>query len=122
MIRSKMLVAGLLLLGLLSIGDVLAPVLTDGQTPPMSIALMASGLGLTSLACVYVIFAAGKGSRPALAVLVATRGVSALSAVPAFLVPEVPRIVQAMAGAGIALTVVGVVLTLGGRRSLVNAR
>lgn len=119
MSRSKMFVAGLFLLGLVSIGDVLTPVLTDGRTPPMSIALMASGLGLVSLACIV---GAGKGSRPALAVLVTTRAVSALAAVPAFLVPDVPPGLRAAAGLGIAITLVGMALTLGGRRRLVNAR
>ena len=117
--QSKMFTAGLVVLGLLSVGDVLAPILTDGETPPMFVALIAAALGVISLAC---IFGARKGSHPALIALVVIRGLSALSAVPAFLVPDVPAGVKAVAGIGIAATVTGVALVLGGRRVPADAR
>ena len=41
--------AGLVVLGVLSLGDLAAPLLTDGETPPLSIALIGAGLGLASL-------------------------------------------------------------------------
>ena len=117
--QSKMFTAGLVVLGLLSVGDVLAPILTDGETPPMFIALIAAALGVISLAC---IFGAKKGSHAALIALVVIRGLSALSAVPAFLVPDVPAGARAAAGIGIAATVAGVALVLGGRRVPADAR
>lgn len=117
--QSKTFTAGLVVLGLLSVGDLLTPAITDGETPPMFIALIAAALGAVSLAC---IFGVRKGSRPALIGLLATRALSALSAVPAFLVPDVPAGAKAAAGIGIAATVVGVALVLGGRRVPADAR
>ena len=45
---------GLVALGVLSVGDLAAPLLTDGQTPPMSIALIDAGLGLLSLILIWL--------------------------------------------------------------------
>lgn len=119
MSQSKMFTAGLAILGLLSAGDVLAPVLTDGETPPMFVALILLALGVISLAC---IFGVRKASRHALLVLLVIRGLSALSAVPAFLVPDVPAVAKAAAGASIAGTLIGMALVLGGHRVQVGAR
>lgn len=44
--------AGLVLLGLLSAIDLFLPLLTDGETPPMGVALVAAALGLASLALI----------------------------------------------------------------------
>lgn len=114
-----MFTAGLVVMGLLSVGDILTPVITDGQNPPMFIALIGAALGVISLAC---IFGVRKGSRPALIALLVIRGLSALSAVPAFLVPDVPAGAKAAAGAFIAVTLIGIALMVGGRRVPADAR
>ena len=67
--------AGLVLLGVISIGDLVAPLLTDGHTPPMFIALIGSALGLLSL--VLAVFA-WRGRTAATIGLVILRLLSAL--------------------------------------------
>ncbi len=110
---SRFFIAGLAILGVLSVGDLAAPLLTDGEAPPMSIALMLSAVGLASLAAIYGVL---RGSRTALVALFVLRGLSALSAVPAFFVPGVPPGPKTLAGIAIAATFVGIVLVLSGRR------
>lgn len=106
---------GLTLLAVLSALDLLAPLLTDGQHPPMAVAVAAAVLGLASLSLVGV---AWRGSRRALSALVVVRMVSALSATPAFLSPGVPAAAMAAATGLIILTLVGVgFVIVGARRS-----
>ena len=101
--------AGLVLLGLLSLGDLATPALTDGETPPMDVAV---GVGLLGLASLVLVVLAWR--RPARAAWVRARGVlrvvSALAAVPAFLVDDVPVAARVAAAVGVLLTVAGVVL------------
>ena len=113
--------AGLVLLGLISLGDLSAPLLTDGQTPPMFIALIGCGLGVVSLVLVVL---AWRGRVGAAIGLVVVRLLSALTAVPAFLVPGVPAVPMILAGIAITITLVGVVLVFAGLRrpQLVGAR
>ena len=101
--------AGLGLLGLLSAADLAGPLLTDGEHPPMAIALAGAVIGLASL--VMIVFAA-RGSRRAAITLVVLRALSALSAVPAFFEPDVPAEVRILVGAAIAVTAVGIGLVL----------
>ena len=105
--------AGLVLLALISLGDLSAPLLTDGQFPPMSVAWIGFGLGLTSLVLAAV---AWTGRRWAAVVLVVLRLLSALTAVPAFLEPGVPAGPMMLAGTAIVVTLVGAVLVLAGIR------
>ncbi|HEU5483888.1 MAG TPA: hypothetical protein VFU98_03200 [Microlunatus sp.] len=105
--------AGLAVLGVVSLGDLAAPLLTDGQTPPMSIALIGSGLGLLSL---ILIAFAWRGSTAAAVGAVVLRVLSALTAVPAFLVDGVPAVPMVLAGIAVTATVAGVVLVLAGLR------
>lgn len=105
--------AGLVVLGIISVGDLAAPLLTDGQTPPMFIALIGSGLGLISLIMVGL---AWPGRIWAAVTLVVVRLLSALTAVPAFLEPGVPLIAMILAGIAITVTLVGAVLLLAGIR------
>jgi len=104
---------GLAILGVLSLFDLLAPLLTDGEHPPLVVAIGASVIGAASLVCVAL---AWRGSKKAVLALVALRLLSALSAVPAFFVEDVPATASAAAAVGVALTVVGVVLCLAGSR------
>ena len=101
--------AGLVVLGVLSVGDLAAPLLTDGQTPPMSIALIGAGLGLVSL--ILIVFA-WRGRVAAAVGAVVVRLLSALTAVPAFVFDGVPTLPKVLAGIAITLTVVGSVLVL----------
>jgi hypothetical protein len=105
--------AGLVVLGLLSVGDLAAPLLTDGQTPPMSIALIGAGLGLVSL---ILIVLAWRGRVAAAVGAVVVRLLSALTAVPAFLIDDVPTLPKVLAGVAIVLAVTGSALVLSGLR------
>ena len=51
---SRSIRTGLVLLGILSVLDLLAPVLTDGEFPPIPIALAVAALGLAGLALVVL--------------------------------------------------------------------
>jgi hypothetical protein len=112
---------GLAVLGVLSLGDLAAPLLTDGQHPPMFMALIGSALGLVSLVLVGL---AWRGRTSAAVALLVIRVLSAVAAVPAFLTPGVPQGAMVLAGVLIALTLLGVVLVLSGvrRPALVAAR
>lgn len=110
--------AGLLLLGLLSIGDMAALLLTDGQSPPYAVAALVTLLGLVSL--VLVIRALRDPARP-VRLLIGLRALSAVSALPAFLVDGVPAGAQVAAAAVVLLTAVGVVLTSGVARQVVTS-
>ncbi|WP_433005980.1 hypothetical protein [Kribbella sp. CA-294648] len=111
--------AGLVVLGLLSLADLAGPLLTDGEHPPMSVALIGSALGLVSL--VLVVFA-WRGARRPVVPLIVLRALSALSAVPAFFVGDVPAAALAAAGLVVALTALGVALLLVPARQLAGAR
>lgn len=98
---------GLILLALLSVGDIAGLALTDGKTPPYAVAALGAALGVGSL---YFVAKAWQGSRAALRPLFAMRIVSALTAVPAFFVADVPAAALAGAAAIIVLTAVSVFL------------
>lgn len=119
MSQSRMFGAGLVVLGLLSVADLLVPLLTDGEHPPMFIALIGSALGLVSLAAIYGV---RRGSKASLTGLLVVRMLSALAAAPAFSAPDVPPAAKTMAGVFIALTIVGMVLLLSGRRVPADVR
>ena len=105
--------SGVVLLGILSVIDLTAPLYTDGQHPPMIIAVIGSVLGLVGI--VLAVFA-WRGRTAAAVGLGVVRVLSALTAVPAFWVTGVPGPVMAVAGSFIVLTIVGIVLTLAGLR------
>jgi hypothetical protein len=98
---------GLALLALLSLVDVAGPLLTDGDHPPMAVALVGSVLGLASLAFAWY---AARGARRAVAPLAGLRLLSALTAVPAFFADDVPAAVRVLAAVFVALTLVGVAM------------
>lgn len=101
--------AGLLVLGFLSVLDLVVPLLTDGDHPPMAVAVAAALLGAVSLALVV---AAWRGARRAVPGLLVLRALSALSAVPAAVTPGVPGPVLALAGAVVPATIAGAALVL----------
>ena len=104
---------GLVVLATLSVVDLLGPLITDGSHPPMSVVLVGAAIGLASLA---LIVPAWRGSRRAVRVLVGLRLLSALTAVPAFFIPDVPAPAVGLAAGLIAFTVLGVVLAVAGTR------
>lgn len=110
---------GLVLLGLLALVDVATPLTTDGDHPPMSIAIGSAVVGLISLVLVGF---AWRGRRWALAPLITLRLASALLAVPAFFADDVPTAAVAAAGFCVAATVVGVIAVLLPKRELAGAR
>ena len=98
---------GLVILGLLSLGDIATLALTDGETPPYAVAAVAALLGLVSL--VLVVRAFRDPSRP-IRLLIGLRVLSAVTALPAFFVSDVPAGAQAAAAGVVVLTAVGVLL------------
>jgi hypothetical protein len=98
---------GLVILAVLSLVDIVDLALTDGEHPPYSVAIAGAALGVASLILVAY---CRRGRRWAVAPLVVLRSVSALSAVPAFVVSGVPAAAVVLAAAIVALTIVGVVL------------
>ena len=105
--------AGLVILGVTSLLDLTGPLLTDGEHPPMSIALVGAGIGVISIVLTVL---AWRGRTPAAIALVVARVLSALTAVPAFTVPGVPAGPMILAGVFIAATLVGIVFVLSGVR------
>ena len=111
--RATVYRAGLVVLGVFALADLASPLLTDGETPPMSIALIGSALGLLSL---ILIALAWRGRLAAAIGAIVLRLLSALTAVPAFLFDGVPTAAKVLAGITIALAVVGSTLVLVGYR------
>jgi hypothetical protein len=111
--------AGLIVFAVLSVGDLAGPLVTDGEHPPMSIALIGSALGLISLVLIAL---AWRGARRAVVPLIALRLVSGLSAVPAFFVGDVPAGALVAAGVTVVLAVLGTALVLMPARELAGAR
>lgn len=105
--------AGLIILAVLSVLDLLLPLLSDGEHPPIAVALAASVVGLISL---VLIVSAWRGATRAMPVLIVLRMLSALSAVPAFMAPDVPAPTVGTAALVVALTLVGVALVVIGPR------
>ncbi len=99
--------SGLLIYALLSFVDIANLAVTDGKHPPYSVAVAGAVLGVASLVLIGLVW---RGRRRAVAPLVVLRVISALSAVPAFLVADVPAAALGLAGAIIGLTVVGTLL------------
>jgi hypothetical protein len=105
---------GLVLLTVLSLVDVAGPLMTDGDNPPMSIALAGSVLGVASLVCVLL---ARRGSGRSVLPLAGLRLLSALTAVPAFFAADVPGSIRGLAGVIVLLNIVGVALVVGSRNA-----
>ena len=99
--------AGLVILGLLSVGDIVALAATDGDHPPYAIAVLGALLGIASL---YFLIRAWRGHRTAVRPLLGLRILSAVTAVPAFFVDDVPTAAVTAAAVVIVLTAVGCAL------------
>lgn len=97
----------LVLFGLLSVADIVGLVATDGKHPPYSVAAIGAVLGVVSLWLVVRIW---RGNWGGVFVLVGLRILSALSAVPAFFISDVPTAAVVAAAVIVVLTVVAVLL------------
>lgn len=106
---SRSVRAGLVVLGALSLIDVATPLFTNGDAPPMPIALGLCALGLASL--VLVVFA-WRGARRVVLPLVVLRAVSALSALPALFDAGVSTALDIAVGALLLVAAAGIVLVL----------
>jgi peptidoglycan/LPS O-acetylase OafA/YrhL len=98
---------GLLVLGLVSLGDVATIFVTDGDTPPYAVAALALVLGLASL---WLVVSALRDPHRPLRLLIGLRVLSAVTAVPAFFAAGVPAPARMAAAAVVCLTAVGVLL------------
>ena len=103
---------GLAIFGLLSLGDMATLALTDGETPPYAIAAIVCLIGIFSLAFVVT---AWLDPGESLRLLIGLRILSAITALPAFFVSDVPAGAQAAAAGVVVLTAAGVLLTARGR-------
>lgn len=109
--------AGLALSTLLGLGDVasvfsLQEAFDPSQPgPPLEVLVFAAVMGaVTVLACALAW--AGRWRTPAVRIAAVSRILSAITALPAFFVPDVPAGLVAVAGGGVLVTVVAVVLLL----------
>jgi len=103
---------GLVLLGLLSVFDVVfttSPAGTETSAgPPIEVLIAGGILGLVSLVLVVLVWRGARGTVGW--ALVVLRVLSALLGVPAFLAPDVPTWARVMVGVFALLTIAGVVL------------
>lgn len=95
----------LILLGLLSVGDIAGLALTDGEHPPYAVTAVGAALGVGSL---YFLAKVWQGNPAALRPPFALRILSALTAIPAFFVNNVPPAAVATAAGVVVLTAVSV--------------
>lgn len=109
---------GLVLLGLLSLGDLALIAVTDGESPPYEVAAIAAVLGALSL---WLVVRALRDPAAPVRLLIGLRVLSAVLALPAFVADDVPTGAVAGAAFGVALTVVGVLLVAAGSRQRVEA-
>jgi hypothetical protein len=99
--------AGLVLAGVLGLGDMTLIAGGDGG-PPLAVRLVSLALGIATVVAVLVAWRTGAAA--ALWTVVATRIVSALTALPAFFADDVPTGFVAVAAVGVLLTLVAIVL------------
>src|SRR5690242_6078336 len=107
---------GLVIFGLLSVGDIATLFLTEGDNPPYAVAALGALLGIASLVLVVLAF---RDPSRSLRLLIGLRVLSAITAVPAFFVSDVPAGARAGAAALVVLTAVGVLLTARARTEAV---
>jgi hypothetical protein len=106
--RSKGFTTGLVIAGLLALGDLTTPLFTDGEHPPMAVALVCAALGL--ITAVALPAAWRRQSRGAVTAIIVTRLLSAVTALPAFVADGVPAGAKVAAAAGILIAAATVAL------------
>jgi hypothetical protein len=98
---------GLILAGLLGLTDAIGIVTGGGEGPPFPVVVAGSVLGVITLVGVVL---GWRGSRAGIVAVIVTRLLSALTAVPAFFVDDVPAGAVGVAGFGIGVTLLAVTL------------
>jgi hypothetical protein len=109
---------GLVLAALLGVADLVSiamPTDPDQPGPPMAVLVVGMLLGVVTLAAVVLAWVTRR--RAWSRVTAGSRIVSALTALPAFFVPDVPPALVASAAVAVAVTAVAVVLLLRRPRS-----
>ena len=116
--RTTGITVGLVLAGLLGLVDTVSILTDTGDGPPFAIVVAGTVLGLLTLVGVWF---GWRGSRAGIVTVVVTRLLSALSAVPAFFVDDVPGALVGLAAVGVAVTLVAVALVAPALRQPVRA-
>jgi FtsH-binding integral membrane protein len=104
----KAFVTGLVLAGVLALGDIVTPIFSDGEHPPIAIGIACAVLGLLTVA--GIVLARRGSSRGGVVTIIVTRLLSAVTALPAFVVDDVPGAAKAAAAVGLIATVACVAL------------
>jgi hypothetical protein len=105
--RTRSLTVGLVLAGLLGLGDIATLPFGDGEHPPLPVAIVGAVLGLITVVGVVL---GWRGRRSGITAVIVTRLLSALAAVPAFFADGVPAPAVGAAAVGIAVTLASVAL------------
>jgi hypothetical protein len=119
--RTTATTVGLVLGGLLGLSDAIGIVTSGGDGPPFPVAVAGSVLGVVTLVGVVL---GWRGRRGGIVTVIVTRLLSALTAVPAFFVDDVPAPLVAVAafGVGVTLLAVGLLAPALRSRTLPHAR
>lgn len=96
------------------VGGVMSLIVTGEQSLPLPVAVFVLAAGAATLVLLPI---AWRGVRPAIIALIVIRLLSALTAVPAFLVPGVPAGMVVLASVGILVTVAAAALVVLGMRA-----
>ncbi|MDG4823243.1 hypothetical protein O7635_15410 [Asanoa sp. WMMD1127] len=116
--RTTGITVGLVLAGLLGATDAVGLLTDTGDGPPFVIVAAGTVLGLLTLAGVWF---GWRGSRAGIVTVVVTRLLSALTAVPAFFVDDVPGPLVGFAAVGVVVTLIAVALVAPALRQPVRA-
>jgi len=103
--RTTATTVGLVLAGLLGLADAIGVVTGGVDGPPMGVVVAGAVLGVITLVGVVL---GWRGSRAGIAVAAVTRVLSALTAVPAFFVDDVPAPAVGLAAVGVIVTLIAV--------------
>jgi hypothetical protein len=116
--RSTGVTVGLVLAGLLGLGDAIGIVTGGGEGPPFPVLVAGAVFGVITIIGVVL---GWRGSRAGIVAVIVTRLLSALSAVPAFFVDDVPAGAVGVAAFGISVTLLAVALLAPALRQRVAA-
>jgi hypothetical protein len=105
--RTTGVTVGLILSAILGLTDAVGLLTDGGDGPPVEVLAVATGLGALTL---FGVVLGWRGGRAGIAIVIVTRLLAALLAVPAFFVDGVPAPLVAFAAVGIAATLAAVVL------------
>jgi hypothetical protein len=116
--RTTGVTVGLVLAGLLGLGDAIGIVTGGGEGPPFPVLVAGAVFGAITIIGVVL---GWRGSRAGIVAVIVTRLLSALSAVPAFFVDDVPAGAVGVAAFGIGVTLLAVALLAPALRQRVAA-